>query len=150
MPGHRDHRPDYICSPGPPGNPDGPLASRVPGPPLPRARKICCARGGRDLVIHIRIDDHVGSGAVRLAGGVADVGVVGAGGDHHALDHLPHLFLRSCIAGSEFSDRTVDVGLAPENRRTIVEQLEVVQVVTFLLHDLELYVLVVEVGIEGG
>jgi hypothetical protein len=126
------------------------MASRGLRPSAPARAEICCARRGRDLVLDIRIDGHVGSGPVRLARSVTDVGVVGAGGDHHALDHLPHLFLRACVARGQFPDRAVDVGLAPQNRRAIVEQLEVVQVVSFLLDDLKLYVLVVEVGIESG
>ena len=86
---------------------------------------------------------------MRLARGVPDVRVVGAGGDHHALDHLPHLFLGAGIPGGQLSYRAVDIGLAPQHRRPVVEQFEVVQVVSFLLHDLKLYVLVVQVGIES-
>jgi hypothetical protein len=41
------------------------------------------------------------------------------------------------------------VGLAPQLRGAVVEQVEVVGVVAFLLDDLELDVLVVEVGIVG-
>ena len=87
---------------------------------------------------------------VRLSGGIPDVGVAGAGGDHHALDHLPHLFLAACVPGGQLSYRAVDIGLAPQHGRPVVEQFEVVQVVSFLLHDLKLYVLVVQVGIESG
>jgi hypothetical protein len=87
---------------------------------------------------------------MRLARGVPDVRVAGAGGDHHAFDHLPHLFLGAGVPGGQLSYRAVDIGLAPQHGRPVVEQFEVVQVVSFLLHDLKLYVLVIQVGIESG
>ena len=56
--------------------------------------------------------------------------------------------VRSTIAAGQLSYRAVDVRLAPQHGGTIVEEVEIVRVITFLLHDLELDVLVVQAGIQ--
>jgi hypothetical protein len=128
---------------------DGPSCSR------PRAG-ILCFRPGRDLVlpvttdigeqipliVDVHIDGDVGAGPVRLAAGVAHIRVGGSGGNHHLLDGLADLLLAAALAGSQLPDRPVHIGLAPQLRGAVVEQVEVVD-------DLELDVLIVEVGIVG-
>ena len=101
------------------------------------------------LVVDIDIDGHVAARAVGGPGGVADVGVGGPGGDHHLLDRLSDLFLAAALAGSQLPDRPVHIGLAPQLTGAVVEQVEVVGVVAFLLDDLELDVLVIEIGGVG-
>lgn len=59
--------------------------------------------------------------------------------DHHLFDGLAELFGRAVVTGSEFTGGTVRVGFAPDLGGTIVEDVEVVGVVTFLLDDLELF-----------
>ena len=97
------------------------------------------------LVVDFGVDRDVDPGTAGLACRVAHVGVVGAGGKHHALDHHAHLLLGSGVACCQLADRTVDIGLTPEHRGAVVEEVEIVGVVAFLLHDLKLDVLVVEV-----
>jgi len=76
--------------------------------------------------------------------------VPGTGGDHRLLDRLADLFLAAVLPRGQFPDSAVHIGLAPELRRAVVEQVEVVGIVAFLLDDLELDVLVVQVGIVAG
>ena len=49
------------------------------------------------LVVDVHIDGHVAARAMSAARGVADIGVGGAGGDHHLLDGLPDLFLAAAL-----------------------------------------------------
>jgi hypothetical protein len=74
----------------------------------------------------------------------------GTGGDHHLLHRLPDLFLAAVLSRGQLPNRSVHIRLAPELGRAVVEQVEVVGVVAFLLDDLELDVLVVQVGIVAG
>jgi hypothetical protein len=80
---------------------------------------------------------------------VADIGVGGSCSQHHAFDHLPHLFLAAVVSGGQLADGAVHIGLPPQDGRTVVEEVEVVGVKAFLLDDLELDVLAVQVGIES-
>jgi hypothetical protein len=112
--------------------PHGGLVSSGRLPPCARARGFYVRRSGRDLVIvlpvttnvgeqillrvDVHIDVHMAAGAVRLAAGVADIGVGGPGGDHHLLDGLSDLFLRTAVAGGQLPDGSVHIGLAPELR----------------------------------
>ena len=63
-------------------------------------------------------------------------------------DGLPYSELSEADYGDQASAR--DEAYLPELRRAVVEQVEVVGIVAFLLDDLELDVLVVEVGIVAG
>jgi len=110
---------------------------------LPRAR-IYVRRPGRDLVVILPITTNIGEQVllvrdlfrrhsrcrppVRLAAGMADIGIGPPGPDHHLLDGLPDLFLAAAFSGSQLPDRSVHGGLAPELRRAVIEQLEVVGV----------------------
>jgi hypothetical protein len=62
---------------------------------------------------------------------------------------LDGLILAARVAGSQLTDGAVYIGLTPEDVRPVVEDVEVVGVIAFLLDDLELDVLVVQVGIES-
>jgi hypothetical protein len=59
------------------------------------------------------------------------------------------LFLAARVAGGQLADRSVHVGLAPQLGGTVVEEVKVMGVVAFLLHDLELDVLVVKIRRVG-
>ena len=68
-------------------------------------------------------------------------------------------FARACVgfyipAGErdlvQFTNDTIDVRLAPQDAGAIVEQVEVMSVITFLLDYLELYVLVIQSVIQNG
>ncbi len=110
---------------------------------------MCAAREG-PRHIDLRLHPHVAARPARLARGVAHVGLALAGGQHDLLDSLADLLLAAAVAGGQLAHRAVDIGLAPEHARAVVEEVEVVRVVSLLLHDLELDVLVVQVGIERG
>jgi len=53
------------------------------------------------------------------------------------------------VSGGQFPDGAIDIGLAPELRAAIVEQVEVMGIVAFHVDDLELGVLVIEIGVVG-
>lgn len=80
---------------------------------------------------------------------MAHIGIRSAGSDHHLLNGLTELILAARVAGSQLTDGAVYIGLTPEDVRPVVEDVEVVGVIAFLLDDLELDVLVVQVGIES-
>ena len=50
----------------------------------------------------------------------------------------------------QFTNGTIDVRLTPQDAGAIVEQVEVMSVITFLLDYLELYVLVIQSVIQNG
>jgi hypothetical protein len=91
-------------------------------------------------------------------GGDADVGGIGAGGmddgadaglavaaiDHHAFYGLAKLVGSAIVAGGEFAGGAIEVGLAPDLGGTVIEEVEVVGVVAFLLHDLQLEILIID------
>lgn len=100
-------------------------------------------------MVDVGSDLHVGNiGAGGMDDG-ADPGLFLAAGDHHALDGLAELFAGAGIAGSQLAGGAVEVGLAPDLGGAVVEQVEVVGVVTFLLDDLELEILVIDDFAEG-
>lgn len=72
-----------------------------------------------------------------------------AHGEHDLLHSLPHLFLAARVPGGQLPYSTIHVWLAPESVRPILEEVEVVRIVSFLLHDLELDILVIQVGIKS-
>lgn len=98
--------------------------------PSPRARKIYMRRReGTWCCVHIRI-------------GIA-------GSDHDLLHGLVYPFLRARVPGGPFSNRSVHIWLVPQSVGPVLEEVEVVRIVSHLLRDLELDVLVVQAGIKG-
>jgi hypothetical protein len=54
---------------------------------------------------------------------------------------------RAIVAGSQLSYRSVDIGLTPQQSRAVVEDVEVVSVVSLLLNDLEFDIFIVDVWV---
>jgi hypothetical protein len=99
-----------------------------------------------DVVLLVTVE---GDGDVRAAalGGMGrhfDLGVLLAAPDHHAFDGFAELIDGAIVAGGEFAGGAIDVGFTPQGGGVIVEDVEVVGVVAFVLDDLQFDVVVVE------
>lgn len=130
------------------------------GPGAACVRELFLVAGDGGTYPRCRVTSHVpdhGLGIIRLdieadssASTVRGVRNDGGGsvpfpvGEHHLLDCLAKLLGGSVVAGGQFTNRAVDIGLAPEQRGTIVKQVEVVGIVALHLDYLELDVLVIQ------
>jgi hypothetical protein len=94
----------------------------------------------------IDVDVYVDVGVVSVTGlaSGADIGHAIFGIDHQLFDCVAKLLRGTVIAAGQFSNSSIEIWLSPELGSAIVEQIEVVSVVPFLLNYLELDIPIVQ------
>jgi len=103
------------------------------------------------LLVNVNIYPDVAARSV--GGGLDGANVrVAIAGSQHELFHGTAKLLNatSAVTSCELSNCTVDIRLPPQQTGPIIEQIEVVGVISLLLNDLELYVLVIQGFVVNG
>jgi hypothetical protein len=99
----------------------------------------------RFLLVNVNIYTDVATRSMCIGLYGLYVGILIPCGEHELLDGPAELLNRSSrVSRSEFTNCSVNIGLAPEKTGAIVEQVEVVCVISLLLNDFEVNVLVID------